>query len=90
MLQRLASVGQGVVADAVGVDEATISRLKNPETKIGLRALATMLDRLGLKVVPLEMKCFNPADINPYIQLAKRHMASVQDAAHLEWDDDNP
>jgi Ran GTPase-activating protein (RanGAP) involved in mRNA processing and transport len=83
VLQRLASVGQATVATALKVDESTISRLKNG----AISQLASTLAVLGLKVVPIEFKCYRPEDIDPYIQLAKRHMRTVVSAHDLVDDD---
>lgn len=87
ILQRLLSVGQESVARHLGVDESTISRLKSPDTRMNVGAIAKMLDLLDLKVVPSGMKCFRPEDIDPYIQLAKRHMEQVKSAEELVWED---
>jgi len=87
LLQRMQSVGQVAVAHAMGVDESTVSRLRAPDTKINLPALAAMLDCLGLKAVPVEMQCYRPEDIEPYIHLARRHLEHVQSARDLIYED---
>jgi hypothetical protein len=83
VLQRLADRGLEPVADALKVDLSTISRLKNG----AISQLASTLAVLGLKVVPIEFKCYRPEDIDPYIQLAKRHMRTVVSAHDLVDDD---
>jgi hypothetical protein len=55
ILQRLASVGQSQLAQALGVSESAVSRMKDKE----LADLSKLLAVLGLKVVPLEMRCFD-------------------------------
>ena len=55
---------------------------------INLRSLSVMLDYLGLKAVPQEMQCYRPEDIDPYIQLARRHFEHVQSARDLIYEDD--
>ncbi len=56
ILQRLASVGQKPVADALSVSEATVSRMKGE----GLESFSALLGTLGLKVVPATHKCYAP------------------------------
>lgn len=85
LLQGFASVGQRHLADLVLVEESTVSRLKTDEPKINLLALAMMIDAMGLKLVPRNFKTFRAEDIDPYIQLAKRHMATVGSADDLAW-----
>jgi hypothetical protein len=83
VLQRLASVGQKPIADAIGVHESTVSRLKEGAISQFAQALAAM----NLKIVPTEMKCYRPEDIEPYIQLAKQHMRTVTSVHDLVDDD---
>jgi hypothetical protein len=83
VLQRLADVGLEPIAQALKVDLSTISRLKNG----AISQVTAMLAVLGLKVVPIEFKCYRPEDIDPYIQLAKRHMRTVVSAHDLVDDD---
>lgn len=83
LLQRLASVGQRPVADALSVSESTVSRLKEG----AISQFSSLLPLLGLKVVPIEMQCYRPEDINPLIHLAKRHMENLNSADQLRWED---
>jgi len=82
LMQRLASVGNGPVALAVGCDEATISRMK-PEK---FEQLCQILAVLNLKVVPGEMRCFNERDIEMFIHGSKRWMEHIQGVDQLEED----
>jgi hypothetical protein len=82
-LQQLASVGGRAAAAAIGVHESTVSRMKDGE----LERYCRLVEALGLKIVSQEMKCYRPADIDPYIQLAKRHMEQVNSAEQLVWED---
>lgn len=82
-LQQLASVGQRSAAESIGVHESTISRMKEGE----LERYCKLIEALGLKVVSQDMKCYRPADIDPYIQLAKQHMSRVTSAEQLVWED---
>ena len=82
LMQRLASVGNGPVALAVGCDEATISRMK-PEK---FEQMCQILSVLDLKVVPSEMRCFNERDIEMFIHGSKRWMEHIQGVDQLEED----
>ena len=82
LMQRLASIGTGPVALAVGCDEATISRMK-PEK---FEQFAQILAVLDLKIVPGEMRCFNQRDIEAIFHQAKRWMEHVQHVDQLEED----
>jgi len=83
ILQRLAMVGQTPCALAMNVTESTVSRLQSEH----LSKLTILIETLGLKVVPAEMKCYRPEDIDPYIQIAKQHMALINGADSLQWED---
>ena len=58
VLQALASVGQRATAEAVGVSETTISRMKSEGD---LQRFAQILTALGLKPVPVGAKVVSPA-----------------------------
>lgn len=82
IMQGLASVGNKAVANAIGCDESTISRMK-PEK---FQEFSDMLAVMGLKVVSENMKCFNQKDIETILHQAKRWMEHVQSVEQL-WDD---
>ncbi|BCD88039.1 hypothetical protein PSm6_44460 [Pseudomonas solani] len=82
LMQRLASIGNGPVALAVGCDEATISRMK-PEK---FQQFAEILAVLDLKIVPKEMRCFHERDIETILHQAKRYMEHIQGVDQLEFD----
>lgn len=84
ILSALASIGQSTVAIALGVNESTISKRKSGGD---FKDIAEFLAALGLKAVPVTMKCYRPDDIEPYIQLAKQHMRKVT-SVHDLLDDD--
>jgi len=81
-LQRLQEPGTGVAAAAaMGVSESTVSRIKTER----LEEVALFLAVLGLKVVPAEMKCVDPA---AYAFLTATHEKVMRVAPHLIWDAD--
>ncbi|HBP0623976.1 TPA: transcriptional regulator [Pseudomonas aeruginosa] len=63
VLNRLLSVGQKTVADAIGVSESTVSRWKEGEIERWCKVLAL----LELQVVPMSAQC-HPFE---YIQALK-------------------
>lgn len=82
VMHRLASVGNGPVAVAVDCDEATISRMKPDK----FQQFAEILAVLDLKIVPVEMRCFNEQDIAMFIHGSKRWMEHIQGIDQLETD----
>lgn len=81
-LQRLSEEGQKPVAEAIGVSETTISRVKQ-HSEDTIKALRS----LGFKVVPVEMKCYKPEVIEPLLLLAKQRMDQLECVTQLEWED---
>jgi hypothetical protein len=86
LLRRLREIGQAAVAEVCGVDVSTVSRLTG-ESKFGVRQFAQTMALFGLKAVPIEMKCYRPEEIDPYIQLAQQHMRRVRSVHDLSDDD---
>lgn len=84
ILQRLADVGLEPVSEAVKVDPSTISRWKGKE----IPQLAVMLATLGLKVVPIEFRCYLESEIEALFTLAKSHITKMQHASELQEDDE--
>lgn len=83
IFQRLSEVGQSVVAQRLSVSDATISRWKTEEGELAAKILA----ELGLKVVPIGLKCFDPAKIGAILQLAKAHLADIEGPEQLSWEE---
>ena len=82
VLQRLQEPGTGVaVAAAMGCSESTVSRLKTEK----LEEMALFMACLGLKVVPAEFKCVDPA---AYAFLTATHEKVMRVAPQLIWEAD--
>lgn len=80
VLQRLQGPGIGhTVAASMGVSESTVSRIKNER----LEEMMLFLAQLGLKVVPVEYKCVDPAT---YEFLTTTHQRVLSRAPELIWD----
>lgn len=81
-LRELQSAGQRPIAERLSVSESTISRhISEGQLERSIRMLA----ELGLKVVPAEMKCFNPKDIDAILHQAKCWLAHVESSEQL-WE----
>lgn len=85
ILKALASVGQRNLADALGIDESAISRLKSDGQ---VERFSTMLAVLGLKVVPTHMHCYEGKSIEALLTLAKERLAQIEQPEQLAWDDE--
>lgn len=79
MLQALATMGQNELARAMGVNESTVSRLKDGR----IAEMSIALAHLGLKVVPNGMQCFQPEYVEALQTLAA--IGIRQQAPKLDW-----
>jgi len=83
VLQRMQDAGIGAqVAVAMGVSEATVSRIKNERVEEVLLFLA----HIGLKIVPTSYKC---VDKETYDFLTLTHQRIMRVAPQLVWDTDD-
>lgn len=83
VMQRLAAVGMLAVATHIGVDESTVCRWKE---KLLLQ-VSGMLAILGLKIVPIEMQCYNPKDIDAIFHQAQCWINHIKSAENLVFED---
>ena len=78
-------MGQNTVAEAIGTSESTISRLKGDVPQF-----AAMLAKLGLKVVPVEMQCYDEKTLASILELARQRMAQLESPKQLAQDWESP
>lgn len=71
ILQRLSSVGQAALADALGVSESNISRWKVEKTAIALTVL-------GLRVVRDDEQTVDPDKLRALVALAEDGFAALK------------
>lgn len=83
-MQRLVSVKNQTVADAIGKDQSTVSRIVSGETGIKLDDLQPFLAALNLKVVDGNQVCVDKAVYESYRTLAA---AAITNPRILDWDD---
>lgn len=83
ILQAIASVGQAVAADCLSVDSSTITRLKD----VHLENFCKLLAVLDLKVVPKNMKCYNPSKVAVLYALARDNLMRSEEVDDFFHDD---
>ncbi|PRC93072.1 CII family transcriptional regulator [Solimicrobium silvestre] len=82
ILSRLASVGQSTVANGIGVHESTISKMKDGD----LERFAKIAAVLGLKVVPVEMKCYPADKMDAILILARSNLNEISCVEQLSFE----
>lgn len=83
VLQRFASVGQVKVAEMIGTSESTVSRFVNTDLERSCQIFAA----LGLKIVPIELKCYEPRKIAILMELARDHLNQLETVEQLSFED---
>jgi len=81
ILNAIARTGLRRIAEDIGKDESTVSRMK--ETQIP--ALAHLLASVGLKVVPAGYQCID-ADAYKFLKRCAIERLQDDEAPRLEWD----
>lgn len=82
VLQAMEDPGKaGALAVAMGVSDATVSRIKNER----LKEVALLCAHLGIKWVPADHTCVDAATYN---FLTTTHARVMQKAPELVWDSD--
>lgn len=80
ILSALADTGQEVAATCMGVNESTVSRMKQDDIERASKLLAAC----GLKVVPVGFQCYPEDEISALRVLARR--SDVLRADNLNWE----
>lgn len=81
-LQRVASVGQNEIAEQLQVSEATVSRFVSGD----LERACHVISILGLKVVPVDMKCYPKDEIDAIFALARGRLNQVDNVEQLSFE----
>lgn len=96
IVQAFARHGHGRAAACFGVDLSTVSRWVSEKVEkwCGLTLpdfLGRLLALYGLKVVPVEMRCYPEPQIEAIFQLARAHMSQMSTSRELtrdhEWEE---
>ena len=80
ILSALADTGQAVAATCMGVSESVVSRLKQGD----IEQLSKLLAACGLKVIPIDYRCYPQDEIEALRILARR--SDVLRADNLNWE----
>lgn len=80
-LRRVATVQYDAIADALGCDKSTVSRMFG-ERGIKLAELPILLEALGWKIVGRDQRCVDKATYDAYRTLAR----VAVNAPELEWE----
>lgn len=83
VLQRLARVKNSAVAEAIGKDESTVSRVASGELGVKLADLQPFLHALGLKCVDAGRVCVDREVYESYKVLAGK---ALTEPRSLEWE----
>ncbi|HFE9759054.1 transcriptional regulator [Acinetobacter baumannii] len=90
VLQALASSNQSQVAEQLGIDPSTLSRMKNDRKSNGLTELENclvLLDILGFKTVLKKYRMISEEKLNALFVMSKAWMESKQTIDDLFQDD---
>lgn len=88
VLQRLASTSNKDLASDLGLDPTALSRIKNEKKSNDLTELencCTLLDLLGLKIIPENYECYDKQFVDSIFYLARLSMnraSEVNDFQH--------
>lgn len=74
-------MGQVHIADAVGVHESTISKMKESE----FLRFSQILAACDLKVVPADYRCVDPAMMDALVTMSRTALNKTSEK--LVWDD---
>ncbi|WP_310625781.1 CII family transcriptional regulator [Limnohabitans sp.] len=84
VLHALAEAGQSEIAKRMDVSESTVSRMKDGQ----IAAVSSLLAACGLKVVPEQFKCIDPAKAQAMVTLYEAAMARIENPVSLLWGDE--
>lgn len=86
--QALASTPLEALADAIGKDDSTASRVRSEEARVSISDAVRLLCAAGLKVVAADKVCVDRARYEAMVTIASAAMADQQTARRLTWDED--
>lgn len=82
VMQRLAG-SQDAIAATMGVSGSTISRLKSDH----IETFCAVLAHAGLKVVPVEMRCYPEDRMQAILTLARERLDQINSASEMAVDE---
>ena len=90
ILQALATSKQGDLADQLGVDPSTLSRMKNELKNNSLTEIemfCELLSCLGLKIVPKEYQSIDKSRVEALLVMSKSWMSRIESVDDLFHDE---
>lgn len=81
LLNAISRVGLRKIAEDIGKDESTVSRMKETQ----LPAFAALMASAGLKAVPVHYCCVDP-DTYKFLRRCTVERLQSEEEAKLEWD----
>jgi len=90
ILQALATSKQGELADQLGVDPSTLSRMKNELKNNSLTEIemfCELLSCLGLKIVPKEYQSIDKSRVEALLVMSKSWMNRIESVDDLFHDE---
>ena len=82
ILNGLGRVGQVHVAEAVGVHESTISKMKEAD----LERFAQILSVVGLQVVDCSLRIYPQDEIEALLVLARKRLSALESTKLAGWE----
>ncbi|MGL4573945.1 MAG: hypothetical protein ACRCV9_04060 [Burkholderiaceae bacterium] len=86
--QALASTSLEVLAEAIGKDDSTVSRVRSEEAKVSMSDAVRLLCAAGLKVVGADRVCVERASYEAMVTIAAKAMSCSETVRRLTWDDE--
>lgn len=90
IMTAIDATGQQAVADCIGVDTTTITKMKSRHGTAkhsDIERVCHILAATGLKVVPANMKCYDAAKIDILFRLAKDNFQRLEEVDDFFHDD---
>lgn len=82
-LQKISKVGQNEIAKLISTSDSTLSRFVSADLERACQILAAS----GLKIVPIEMRCYDHETIEAIFTLAKKNLQRAESADQLTFED---
>lgn len=83
ILRSIATAGQEPVGAAIAKDGSTISKMQGDGR---IEDFATILAACGLKVVPVELRCYDPKTIDTLLHGHRQWLGSIESHEQLTWE----
>lgn len=86
--QALAATPLETLAEAVGKDDSTLSRVRSEDARVSIGDAVRLICAAGLKVVSADKVCVDRRRYEAMVTIASAAMADQQTARRLTWDEE--